>query len=134
MSRDGETMEHKILMMFKNSALGLTDYELFKYVGGNKTTVRAIRCRISNSGQVLWDGTKRPGEGGKMVKVYKYISFAGKGTPVPKPTRGRPVKVIDRGDRIREAIAGLLSIIQLIETQLPKTGRRGRKKSKEEPS
>ena len=129
MARNEESIEHKILMIFKNSTLGLTDYELYKYVGGKKSTVRAVRCRIANSGQVLWDGTKRPGEGGKLVKVYKHISLAGSGSPEPRPTRGRPPKVIDRGDKIRDAIAGLLSIIQLIETQLPKSGRRGRRKA-----
>ena len=126
MSRKKQTLEERVLIMFKNSALGLTDDELVHYIpDANPGTVKMVRCRCLSSGDLVADGTARASRSGRMVKVYRYAGNMMKERD--KKSSVAPVKAekknevrVDKSADIREAIGGLLSIIRLIETQLPR--------------
>lgn len=117
-----ESTTAKILSIFKNSTLGLTDEELARHLDGvSKNSLKAIRSRFVKTGELYTDGTSRPGSSGRLLTIYRHVDYSGK-----KESRRREKKAPEpsRSDRIRDAIAGLLAIIQLIETQLPKKPRR----------
>jgi hypothetical protein len=122
------TLTGKILSMFKNSSLGLTDAEIAQHLDVECKTITTLRCRFATSGEIVWDGSMRQGANGRSNKVYKHKKYIGN-APVVRSRRKQPQESgISRSDKIREAIAGLLSIIQLIETNLPKaSGRKARK-------
>lgn len=126
-----ETTSAKILAIFKNSALGLTDDDLGRHLEGvKKSSIKAIRCRFLKSGDLYCDGTTRPGVSGRLLKVYRHTSFtrqAENRLKVEDKRRARKGPEPSRSDKIRDAIAGLLAIIQLIEIQLPKRTRKSRK-------
>lgn len=143
MPRGPESLYQKVLLTFKNSALGLTDDELTRLLPGNRSSIKTHRIRHFTNGDLIWDGTRRPSNNGRSVKVYKYKEFANK--QIGPNTRGTgSLKALvseaiardgvrkreegtDRATKIREAISGLISIIELIETQLPRA-RKGRKR------
>jgi len=117
MPRDNDASK-KVLGAFKNSALGLTDDELLRHMGESKpASLKTIRHRLLSLGEIYSDGTTRLNRRGRAVPVYKhkmYVNSAKKSRKEKKPEE------ISRGDKIRDAISGLLAIIQLIEIQLPK--------------
>lgn len=138
MARDNN-LSQKIIMMFKNSSLGLTDEELARHLEKDINTVKAARCKYLASGEIAWDGTTRLATTGRQQKVFKHKEHLGKSLKHKdeRPAyqtghvirRGRKPREdgLNRTDKIRDAIAGLLSIIHLIETSLPKTTQRRRK-------
>lgn len=117
-----ESTTAKMLSIFKNSTLGLTDDELARHLDGvSRDSLKSIRSRFVKAGELYNDGTTRPGSSGRLLTVYRHVNFSGK-----KQGRRQVKKAPEpsRSDKIRDAIAGLLAIIQLIETQLPKKPRR----------
>lgn len=117
-----ESTTAKMLSIFKNSTLGLTDDELARHLDGvSRDSLKSIRSRFVKAGELYNDGTTRPGSSGRLLTVYRHVNFSGKNGSRRKEKKAPEPS---RSDRIRDAIAGLLAIIQLIETQLPKKSRR----------
>lgn len=117
MPRDNDASQ-KVIKVFKNCALGLTDDELLRHMGESKpASVKTIRHRLFSTGQIYSDGTTRLNRRGRAQVVYKHQIFANSARKEKKDKK--PVE-ISRSDKIRDAISGLLAIIQLIEIQLPK--------------
>ena len=140
MARDNNLSE-KIIMMFKNSSLGLTDEELARHLNKEVNAIKAARCKHLAKGDIIWDGTTRLATSGRHQKVFKHKEYLGKSSKRttsddhPKYSTGSVIRRtgkpredgLNRTDKIRDAIAGLLSIIQLIETSLPRTTQKRRK-------
>lgn len=125
MSKKKQTLEQRVLIMFKNSSLGLTDDELVRYIPDvNPGTIKMVRCRCLTAGELVADGTTRVSRAGRMVRVHKYTGNMmkerdKKSSVVPVKAAKKNEARVDKSANIREAIGGLLSIIKLIETQLP---------------
>ena len=120
MPRDNDASK-KVLVIFKNCALGLTDDELLRHMGSSKpASIKTIRHRLLSTGEIYSDGTTRPSRRGRAQSVYRHKIYANSTRKTKKEKK--PVEV-SRGDKIRDAISGLLAIIQLIEIQLPKRKR-----------
>jgi hypothetical protein len=121
-----QTLEQRVLIMFRNSSLGLTDDELVHHISdANPGTIKNVRCKYVAAGELLWDGTTRESRTGRKVKVFRFAGDKMRerdkkrdmvSTKVDKKSETR----VDKSADIREAIGGLLSIIRLIETQLPR--------------
>lgn len=123
MSKKKQTLEQRVLVMFRNSSLGLDDDELAHHItDAHPRTIKNVRCKYSTTGELVWDGTTRALRTGRLVKVFRYTGNImkdwGKNDLVSNKAKTKNEKRVDKSDYIREAIGGLLSIIRLIETQL----------------
>ena len=123
MSKKKQTLEQRVLVMFRNSSLGLADDELAHHItDAHPRTIKNVRCKYSTTGELVWDGTTRALRTGRLVKVFRYTGNImkdwGKNDLVSNKAKTKNEKRVDKSDYIREAIGGLLSIIRLIETQL----------------
>jgi hypothetical protein len=126
MSPKKQTLEQRILIMFKNSSLGLTDDELVRHIAdANPGTIKNARSKYVINGELVWDGTTRESRTGRKVKVFRYTGNMMKERDKKRDTASIKAEKksetrVDKSADIREAIGGLLSIIRLIETQLPR--------------
>ena len=126
MSPQKQTLEQRILIMFKNSSLGLTDDELVRHIAdANPGTIKNARSKYVINGELVWDGTTRESRTGRKVKVFRYTGNMMKERDKKRDTASIKAEKksetrVDKSADIREAIGGLLSIIRLIETQLPR--------------
>jgi hypothetical protein len=126
MSPKKQTLEQRVLIMFKNSSLGLTDDELVHHIGdANPGTIKNARSKYVTNGELVWDGTTRESRTGRKVKVFRYAGNMMKERDkkrdmVSVKAEKKSETRVDKSSDIREAIGGLLSIIRLIETQLPR--------------
>ena len=123
MSKKKQKLEQRVLIMFRNSSLGLADDELAHHItDAHPRTIKNVRCMYSTTGELVWDGTTRALRTGRLVKVFRYTGNImkdwGKNDLVSNKAKTKNEKRVDKSDDIREAIGGLLSIIRLIETQL----------------
>lgn len=123
MSKKKQTLEQRVLVMFRNSSLGLADDELAHHItDAHPRTIKNVRCKYSTTGELVWDGTTRALRTGRLVKVFRYTGNImkdwEKNDLVSNKAKTKNEKRVDKSDYIREAIGGLLSIIRLIETQL----------------
>jgi hypothetical protein len=123
MSPKKQTLEQRILIMFKNSSLGLTDDELVRHIAdANPGTIKNARSKYVINGELVWDGTTRESRTGRKVKVFRYTGNMMKERDKKRDTASIKAEKksetrVDKSADIREAIGGLLSIIRLIETQ-----------------
>ena len=123
MSKKKQTLEQRVLVMFRNSSLGLDDDELAHHItDAHPRTIKNVRCKYSTTGELVWDGTTRASRTGHLVKVFRYTGNImkdwGKNDLVSNKAKTKNEKRVDKSADIREAIGGLLSIIRLIETHL----------------
>jgi hypothetical protein len=124
MSKKKQKLEQRVLIMFRNSSLGLADDELAHHItDAHPRTIKNVRCMYSTTGELVWDGTTRASRTGRLVKVFRFTGNMMKDREknndlVSNKAEKNNESRVDKSADIREAIGGLLSIIKLIETHL----------------
>ena len=108
------------------SAFSLTDDELVHHItDAHPRTIKNIRFKYSRTSELVWDGTTRTSRTGHLVKVFRYTGNMMKDRKkkndlVSNKAEKKNETKFHKSIGIREAIGCMLSIIRLIETQLPR--------------